>query len=77
MCPDRLVRDVVPGEALRAHLNCSYLHPQVVGSASKALLKSLGVKTLQTAELMDILNSVALAARLRGTGGCSCDRGGG
>ena len=66
MFTDRLVHEVVSSNALKAHLNCSYLHPRVMGSVSEVLLKSLGVKVLQTGELIDILSSVVSAARQTG-----------
>ncbi|XP_038073872.1 uncharacterized protein LOC119741972 [Patiria miniata] len=67
MCPDRSVRELVcelvPEDTLQEHLSCSYLHPHVASAVSEVLLKSLGVKVLQMAELMNILSSVARAAK--------------
>ena len=66
MVSDRLVLEVVSSSVLKAHLNCSYLHPQVMSSIEPVLLKRLGVKMLQTSELLDILSSVVLTSRQSG-----------
>ncbi|XP_033634434.1 uncharacterized protein LOC117295789 isoform X1 [Asterias rubens] len=66
MVSDRLVLEVVSSSVLKAHLNCSYLHPQVMSSIEPVLLKRLGVKVLQTSELLDILSSVVLTSRQSG-----------
>ena len=66
MAKDPLIRDVVQSSVLKTHLNCHYLHQRVVEECSTTLLSSLGVKKLQTSDLIGILNSVAIRANNTG-----------
>ena len=66
MAKDPLIRDVVQSSVLKTHLNCHYLHQTVVEECSTTLLSSLGVKKLQTSDLIGILNSVAIRANNTG-----------